>query len=91
MRAATTPANRGSKQVASFEEICLVMWKEARLVVGCRRSEDQGFVDELPKSVYIRSIKEVERVVAEAGIQTVSHYQESTLLAWTTAHKTPPP
>ena len=75
-----------------IEEIGRVMSNGGRLVLGYRPSDDQGFVGEFPKSIYnIRSIEEVERVIAKAGlycIRTVSQKQHSTLLSCTTARKT---
>ena len=62
----------------------------AAYVIGYRPSEDERF-DQFPESVYIiRSTKETETLVAEAGlhgIQTSSQRLSSNLLVWTVAHK----
>ena len=74
-----------------IEEIRRVMSDGGRLVIGYRPSEDERFADQFPESVYIiRSTKETETLVAEAGlhgIQTSSQRLSSNLLAWTVAHK----
>jgi len=74
-----------------IEEISRVMSDQARLVIGYRPSDDGGLVDEFPASVYaIRSIEEVENLVAGAGLQnvkTTTQRLSSNLLAWTVAVK----
>ncbi len=74
-----------------IEKVNRVMSDDARLVIGYRPSDDGGLVDEFPASVYtIRSIKEVENLVAGAGLQNVKSMTQrlsSNLLAWTVAAK----
>jgi len=74
-----------------IEEISRVMSNEARLVIGYRPSDDGGLVNEFPASIYaIRSIREVENLVAQAGLRTmktITRRLSSNLLAWTVAYK----
>ena len=76
-----------------FEEARRVLSDEGRFVVGYRPSEDWRFVEAFPSSVYrVRSIKEVENLIADAGlrlVQSTAHRLSSSLCAWTVASKPP--
>ena len=76
-----------------FEEAQRVLSDEGRLVVGYRPSDDQRFAEAFPSSVYhMRSIKEVESLIAEAGlrqVQSTAHRVSSSLCAWTVAYRPP--
>jgi ubiquinone/menaquinone biosynthesis C-methylase UbiE len=74
-----------------IEEIGRIMSNEGRLVVCYRPSDDHHLVAKFPKSIYhIRSIEEVENLVAKSGlhrIHTTTHSLSSSLCAWTVAYK----
>jgi hypothetical protein len=76
-----------------INEICRVMSNEGCLVIGYTPAEDEQFVRAFPKSVYnMRSIKEVESLAAQAGlneVRTISQKLSSNHLALTVAHKSP--
>ena len=74
-----------------FEEARRVLSDDGRLVVGYRPSDDRRFAEAFPSSVYhMRSIKDVENLIAEAGlreVQSTARRLSSTFCAWTVAYK----
>jgi SAM-dependent methyltransferase len=72
-------------------EIHRVLRPGGRLVLGYRPSEDAGFARDFPAEIYnIRSIAEIERLVAEAGfsdVETQTRALGHSLMAWTVAQK----
>ena len=74
-----------------FEEARRVLSSDGRLVVGYRPSDDRRFAEAFPSSVYhMRSIKDVENLIAEAGlreVQSTARMLSSTFCAWTVAYK----
>jgi cyclopropane fatty-acyl-phospholipid synthase-like methyltransferase len=78
-----------------IEEARRVLSDEGRLVVGYRPFDDRRFDEVFPSSVYrMRSIKDVESLIAEAGlrqVQSTARRLSSSLCAWTVAYKAPSP
>jgi ubiquinone/menaquinone biosynthesis C-methylase UbiE len=76
-----------------FKEAARVLSDDGCLLVGYRPSDDLGFAEAFPSSVYrMRSIKHVESLIAEAGlhrVQSTARRLSSSLFVWTLAHKSP--
>jgi SAM-dependent methyltransferase len=72
-------------------EIHRVLRPGGRLVLGYRPSEDAGFARDFPAEIYaIRTIAEIERLVASvgfSGVATCSRTLGHSLMAWTMADK----